>query len=151
MPVMRQYVNTLALTCRLAGEWISSKGCWRIPITHYNALLSGLKSIPNVQLTVDPLPPAADLIVKVKTHCCCCFFASASCKSANASLLSYKSQDAVEGQWATLVDSFNVCCCMIRIGHAYNLILLGHDPTGICRWRVQHLMTVSDLTSCQPS
>ena len=68
MPVMRQYVNTLAMTCRLAGEWISNKGCWRIPLTHYNALLSGLKSIPNVQLTVDPLPPAADLIVKVKTH-----------------------------------------------------------------------------------
>lgn len=35
---------------------------------HYNALLSALGSVPGVRMTVEPLPTAAHLLVKVAIH-----------------------------------------------------------------------------------
>lgn len=48
---------------RLAGQY--NKGIWHVPMINYGALLHGLKSVPGVHMTVEPLPTAADLIVKV--------------------------------------------------------------------------------------
>lgn len=54
--------------CRLSGEWIANRGVWRVPMMHYNALLSALGSVPGVRMTVEPLPTAAHLLVKVAIH-----------------------------------------------------------------------------------
>ena len=51
---------------RLEGaEWISQKGVWRMPMTHYSALLKALPAVPGVRLDVQPLPAVAQALVKV--------------------------------------------------------------------------------------
>ena len=51
---------------RLEGaEWISQKGVWQMPMTHYSALLKALPAVPGVRLDVQPLPVVAQALVKV--------------------------------------------------------------------------------------
>ena len=51
---------------RLEGaEWISQKGVWRMPMTHYSALLKALPAVPGVCLDVQPLPVVAQALLKV--------------------------------------------------------------------------------------
>ena len=55
---------------RLRGQWIGNKGIWRVPMTHYRALLDALASVPGVRLTVEPLPAVAHGLVQVTVHIC---------------------------------------------------------------------------------
>ena len=69
---LRGWLNDLYAVRRLSGEWIGNRGIWRVPMMHYNALLSALTAVPGVRMTVEPLPTAAHLVVKVAMHCRIC-------------------------------------------------------------------------------
>ena len=67
MVVITPSVNELVKHVhRLEGaEWVSQKGVWRMPMTHYSALLKALPAVPGVHLDVQPLPVVAQALVKV--------------------------------------------------------------------------------------
>ena len=59
-------IKSMKCVYRLEGaEWISQKGVWRMPMTHYSALLKALPAVPGVRLDVQPLPTVAQALVKV--------------------------------------------------------------------------------------
>lgn len=61
-----QHTFIIQLVYRLEGaEWITQKGVWRMPMSHYTALLKALPAVPGVRLDVQPLPPVAQALVKV--------------------------------------------------------------------------------------
>lgn len=70
VPSLAEPSMPVSCLLRLAGQY--SKGIWRVPMLNYSALLQGFKSVPGVNLTVEALPTAADVIVKVIEICMCC-------------------------------------------------------------------------------
>lgn len=51
---------------RLEGaEWVSQKGVWRMPMSHYSMLLKALPAVPGVRIDVQPLPTVAQALIKV--------------------------------------------------------------------------------------
>lgn len=51
---------------RLEGaQWVSQKGVWRMPMSHYSTLLKALPAVPGVRIDVQALPTVAQALVKV--------------------------------------------------------------------------------------